>query len=96
MLLFKVTIFVLIGFFDFVSAHISNVSANGSPNYTNMIRRVFDDIQKHPVDNRTYRGFELKNGLRLFLISDLTVDHSSAALTVGVGEKVYKFNCIKS
>jgi len=35
---------------------------------------------------RIYRGLELKNGLKVLLISDPTTDKSSASLNVHVGQ----------
>lgn len=49
------------------------------------IAKVVDSIVKSPEDARLYRGLELKNGLKVLLISDPTTDKSSASLNVHVG-----------
>lgn len=50
------------------------------------IAKVVDSIVKSHEDARLYRGLELKNGLKVLLISDPTTDKSSASLNVHVGQ----------
>ena len=57
-------------------------SASASPK----IAKIVDSITKSPEDMRIYRGLELKNGLKVLLISDPTTDKSSASLNVHVGQ----------
>ncbi|XP_077296687.1 insulin-degrading enzyme-like [Arctopsyche grandis] len=44
-----------------------------------------DSIIKSSEDNRQYRGIELKNRLKVLLVSDPTTDKSAAALNINVG-----------
>ncbi|XP_077297857.1 insulin-degrading enzyme-like isoform X2 [Arctopsyche grandis] len=44
-----------------------------------------DSIIKSPEDKREYRGIQLKNRLKVLLVSDPTTDKSAAALNVNVG-----------
>jgi insulysin len=49
------------------------------------IQKRYDNIVHSPEDKRLYRGLELKNGLKMLLISDPVTDSSSAALDVHIG-----------
>ena len=49
------------------------------------VDKVIDSIIKSPEDARLYRGLELKNGMKLLLISDETTDKSAASLDVHIG-----------
>ncbi|CAK9295952.1 unnamed protein product, partial [Gordionus sp. m RMFG-2023] len=46
---------------------------------------VEDNITKSETDNCTYRGLELKNKLKVLLISDPEADKAAAALDVHIG-----------
>jgi len=52
---------------------------------TSKVGKVIDNIIKSPEDKRLYRGLQLKNGMKLLLISDATADKSAAALDVHIG-----------
>ncbi|XP_042894803.1 insulin-degrading enzyme isoform X2 [Parasteatoda tepidariorum] len=54
-------------------------------NHDKLVSRVFDNIIKSQYDNRTYRGLELSNKMRVLLISDPSTDKSAAALNARVG-----------
>jgi len=56
------------------------------------VDRVTDDIIRSPEDARLYRGLELKNGMKILLISDVTTDKSAAALDVHIGIRLVS-NC---
>lgn len=47
--------------------------------------KVYDNIVKSAGDKRDYRGIELKNGMKVILVSDPTTDKSAAAVCVNVG-----------
>jgi len=49
------------------------------------VDKVIDDIIKSPEDGRLYRGLELKNCMKVLLISDQTTDKSAASLDVHIG-----------
>ncbi|KAH9525028.1 hypothetical protein Btru_000137 [Bulinus truncatus] len=51
------------------------------------IAHIFEDsqISKSAADTRHYRGLELKNGMKILLISDPETDKSSAAMDVHIG-----------
>jgi len=49
------------------------------------VNKVIDNIVKSPEDARLYRGLELKNGMKILLISDPTTDKSAASLDVHIG-----------
>jgi len=49
------------------------------------VDKVFDNITKSPEDSRLYRGLELKNRLKVLLISDPVTDKSAASLDVHIG-----------
>lgn len=51
----------------------------------NVIVRRCDSIVKSVEDKRLYRGLELRNGLRLLLVSDHEADKSAASMDVCVG-----------
>jgi len=57
-----------------------NMSAMSS-----VIEKVVENIVKSPEDARLYRGLELKNGMKVLLISDATTDKSAASLDVHIG-----------
>ncbi|CAJ0588568.1 unnamed protein product [Cylicocyclus nassatus] len=62
--------------------HIRLMSAGASNSF---VLRRHNDIHKSPEDQREYRGLELVNGLKVFLVSDPTTDKSAAAMDVNVG-----------
>lgn len=83
--------------FIFVSLIIKAVScsplepdSDASKVQSDLILKTFDNIKKTPGDDRLYRGLELKNGIRVMLISDPKTVYSSAALTVGTGDCLVK------
>ncbi|KAF6207664.1 hypothetical protein GE061_016111 [Apolygus lucorum] len=47
--------------------------------------KIHDNIIKSAEDKRFYRGLELKNGMKVVLVSDPTTDKSAAAMCVNVG-----------
>ncbi|CAL1547485.1 unnamed protein product [Lymnaea stagnalis] len=51
------------------------------------IAKTYEDCQisKSAADNRQYRGLELKNGMKILLISDPETDKSSAAMDIHIG-----------
>ncbi|KAG8188554.1 hypothetical protein JTE90_007162 [Oedothorax gibbosus] len=49
------------------------------------ISKVYDNIKKSNGDSRAYRGLELKNGMKVLLVSDSSTDKSAAAIDVQVG-----------
>jgi len=49
------------------------------------VDKVIDDIIKSLEDGRLYRGLELKNCMKVLLISDQTTDKSAASLDVHIG-----------
>ncbi|XP_068625858.1 insulin-degrading enzyme [Battus philenor] len=49
------------------------------------VLKRYDDIVKSREDKREYRGLELKNHLKVLLVSDPTTDKSAAAMDVNVG-----------
>ena len=55
------------------------------------IKREVRDILKPLKDNRSYRGLELCNGLKVLLVSDPTADKASAALDVNIGKLLSTF-----
>uniref|UniRef100_A0A158P677 Insulin-degrading enzyme n=1 Tax=Angiostrongylus cantonensis TaxID=6313 RepID=A0A158P677_ANGCA len=54
-------------------------------NTKNIVLRRHNNIVKSPEDQREFRGLELTNGLKVFLVSDRTTDKSAAALDVNAG-----------
>ncbi|KAK3095847.1 hypothetical protein FSP39_019946 [Pinctada imbricata] len=44
-----------------------------------------EDVTKSAEDQREYRGLEMKNGMKVLLISDPKTDKSSAAMDVNIG-----------
>lgn len=50
-----------------------------------VIAQRFNNIVKSAEDKRLYRGLELRNGLRLLLVSDPKADKSAASMDVCVG-----------
>lgn len=55
-----------------------------------VLRRV-DNIVKSAGDNRSYRGLELSNHMKVLLISDPTTDKSAAAMDVNIGNRRWGF-----
>ena len=55
------------------------------------VHKVIDNIIKSPEDARLYRGLELKNGMKVLLISDATTDKSAASLDVHIGRSKLHF-----
>jgi len=49
------------------------------------VKNRIDKILKSNVDQRLYRGYQLKNGMKLLLISDKDAERSAASLDVCVG-----------
>uniref|UniRef100_A0A1I8Q5M0 Insulin-degrading enzyme n=1 Tax=Stomoxys calcitrans TaxID=35570 RepID=A0A1I8Q5M0_STOCA len=49
------------------------------------VKLRLNNIEKSEQDNREYRGLQLKNGLKVLLVSDVGTDVSAAALSVQVG-----------
>lgn len=49
------------------------------------ISKVYDKIHKSNEDSRAYRGLELKNGMKVLLVSDPSTDKSAAAIDVQIG-----------
>lgn len=47
--------------------------------------KIYDKIVKSCEDKRSYLGLELKNGMKVVLVSDPTTDKSAAAMCVNVG-----------
>lgn len=50
------------------------------------VKKVYDEIPKSPRDDRLYRGLELKNNMKVLLISDPSTDKSASALDVHIGK----------
>ena len=50
------------------------------------VKKVYDEIPKSPRDDRLYRGLELKNNMKVLLISDPSTDKAAAALDVHIGK----------
>ncbi|EFO20407.1 insulin-degrading enzyme [Loa loa] len=57
-----------------------------------VIAQRYDTIIKSKEDKREYRGLELKNGLRILLISDPKTDKSAASMDVNVGHLMDPWN----
>lgn len=55
-----------------------------------VLRRA-DNIIKSAEDKRSYRGLELSNHMKVFLVSDPTTDKSAAAIDVNIGKLLYIF-----
>lgn len=55
-----------------------------------MINVRHENIVKSQEDNRKYLGLELKNKMRILLVSDPQTDKSSAALDVYIGEILFR------
>merc|ERR1719285_1316185 len=49
------------------------------------VKQSFPDITKSAEDGRNYKGLELKNGMKVLLVSDPTTDKSAAAMDVHIG-----------
>ena len=63
-------------------------------NSEHIVKR-YDNIYKSPEDKREYRGLELKNRMKVLLISDPVTDKSAAALDVNIG-KFSLYICLMS
>lgn len=63
-----------------------SASAMSLKSLSSKIAKVVDNVIKSPEDNRLYRAVELKNGMKVLLISDPTTDKSSASLNTRVGK----------
>ncbi|GFX56857.1 insulin-degrading enzyme [Trichonephila clavipes] len=50
-----------------------------------LVSKIYDNIIKSEEDSRQYRGLELSNGMKIFLVSDPSTDKSAAALDVQIG-----------
>lgn len=50
-----------------------------------VLRRV-DNVIKSAEDKRSYRALELKNRMKVLLVSDPTTDRSAASMDVNIGE----------
>lgn len=50
------------------------------------VKTVYDNIPKSVRDDRLYRGLELKNNMKVLLISDASTDKAAAAMDVHVGK----------
>lgn len=76
-----------IGFVLYTRFARSNMSACAMSlqSLSSKIAKVVDNVIKSPEDNRLYRAVELKNGMKVLLISDPTTDKSSASLNTRVG-----------
>lgn len=55
-----------------------------------VLKRV-DNIVKSAGDNRSYRGLELSNHMKVLLVSDPTTDKSAAAMDVNIGKSNERF-----
>lgn len=55
--------------------------------------KIYDSIVKSAEDKRSYLGLELKNGMKVVLVSDPTTDKSAAAMCVNVGECIFITDC---
>lgn len=61
-------------------AHIMDSARN-----TSFVLRRADNIIKSAEDKRSYRGLELSNHMKIFLVSDPATDKSAAAMDVNIG-----------
>jgi len=68
-----------------VSYRMYSASAMSAVSVSSKVDKVVDKIVKSPEDARLYRGLELKNGMKILLISDPTTDKSAASLDVHIG-----------
>jgi len=60
------------------------------------VDKVIDNIIKSPEDARLYCGLELKNGMKVLLISDQTTDKSAASLDVHIGMWLLLIHCMQA
>lgn len=51
----------------------------------NAVLKRVDSVVKSAGDNRSYRGLELSNHMKVLLVSDPTTDKSAAAMDVDIG-----------
>lgn len=49
------------------------------------VKTIFTEIPKSPRDDRQYRGLQLKNEMKVLVISDPSTDKSAAAMDVHIG-----------
>lgn len=49
------------------------------------VKKIFTEIPKSPRDDRQYRGLQLKNEMKVLVISDPSTDKSAAAMDVHIG-----------
>lgn len=49
------------------------------------VKKIFTGIPKSPRDDRQYRGLQLKNEMKVLVISDPSTDKSAAAMDVHIG-----------
>ena len=70
--------------FTYSASNIHKISAENMGPSTNVLKR-FDNIVKSAEDNRSYRGLEMGNRLKVLLVSDPTTDKSAAALDINIG-----------
>ncbi|XP_015771997.1 PREDICTED: insulin-degrading enzyme-like [Acropora digitifera] len=49
------------------------------------VKKMFTEIPKSPRDDRQYRGLQLKNEMKVLVISDSSTDKSAAAMDVHIG-----------
>lgn len=49
------------------------------------VKTIFTEIPKSPRDDRHYRGLQLKNEMKVLVISDPSTDKSAAAMDVHIG-----------
>lgn len=49
------------------------------------IKQLEDNIRKSTEDERAYRAIELRNGMKMLIISDPTTDKAAACLNVRIG-----------
>ncbi|KAJ8935785.1 hypothetical protein NQ314_012635 [Rhamnusium bicolor] len=59
----------------------TNIKMANSPN---LVLRRIDNITKSQEDNRSYRGLELVNNMKVLLVSDPNTDKSAAAMDVNI------------
>lgn len=50
------------------------------------VKKIFTEIPKSPRDDRQYRGLQLKNEMKVLVISDPSTDKSAAAMDVHIGK----------
>lgn len=50
------------------------------------VKKVYKEVPKSPRDDRLYRGLEMKNNMKVLVISDTSTDKAAAAMDVHIGE----------